>query len=392
MGEVRMKKNKIKVLTIITLSLVCLMIIGCKSLNAKVFENNGRFISIKDNIPSNSILLQNGELFYAGWIKEGSGKIIPAQVYNLKTHKAEILGKLNIPRANYSQILLNDGKVLIFGGQTIDKFGRIMEPVKISEIYNPKVKTFSKVSDLNYARAFGTKCVLLQDGRVFIISPNLPVEIFDPVTEKFTTVGNIRQYTIKSPDKSITQTLTVKFSTINEFFSVIPVLLKDGRVLLVGNSFKNGNAEIFDPKTNSFTLAEQMKYKRSQFTATLLNDGRVLVGGGVNNNPKYEYGIGPTEVFDPKTNSFTVTGSLKNKRYDHSAILLSNGKVLIVGGNYGHSEDLKYLKEAELFDPKIEVFEKIGSNRKTKVYPDMINISKDQVLIPYGYQTEIYKY
>lgn len=386
----RFFEGRKKILVLTALCLFCLLFIGCKSLDAKVFDNNGRFVLIKDNIPANSILLKSGELFDAGWIRERSGKIIPAQLYNLKTHKAELVGKLNIPRANYSQVLLNDGKILILGGQTVGKFGQLMKPVKMAEIYNPNTRTFSRISDMNYSRGTGTYCILLNDGRVFIISSGLAIaEIFDPIADKFTVVGDVKEYKFQTYVTTIPEGVA-KYSTLNKFGIVKPVLLKDGRILLLGMSIDGGNTEIFNPKTNSFIPTGQMKYSRSQFTATLLNDGRVLVVGGV--NKEHEFGIAPAEIFDPKTDSFTVTGALKNKRYDHSAILLSNGKVLIVNGTYGHGIDLKELKEAELFDPTTELFKKIGPSYGPRNHPQLINISKNQILIPYSYKSEIYKY
>lgn len=381
-----MKKNKIKVLTIIALSLFCLTFVGCKKLNAKIFENNGRFISIKDNIPSSSILLHSEELFDAGGINVRSGKIIPAQLYNLKTHKSKIVGKLNIPRTNYSQVLLNDGRVLILGGQTVDKFGQLMKPVKMAEVYNSKTKTFFEISDTNFAHGYNTHSVLLQDSRVFIIESGL-VEIYNPKTEIFTIAGELKEYNFKQ----FGQEYIKKYSTLNKFLnSSIPVPLKDGRVLIVGESYDGGNAELYDPKINSFIPTGQMKYSRSQFTATLLKDGRVLITGGV--NKEHSVGIALAEIFNPETNTFTSSGSLKQTRYNHSAILLSNGKVLIVNGSYGNSLELKDLKEAELFDPKTETFKKIGSSYGPRMCPELINMSDNQVLIPFSIKTEIYQY
>lgn len=374
----------------IILTLFVVMFIGSKCVCAELFPNNGSFTLLWEKFPSNPVvMLKNGELFFPGGVWSGTGVIEPARLYNIKTKKLKLVGhNMNIPRISYTTVLLQDGRVLINGGYAINEKGNMEHKKIVDEIYNPATKTFSEISE-NYSGYSHSHCVLLKDGRVFIISAGLAT-IFDPKVEKYTVVGNIRQFKFKSyitgsPDQ------IAEYSTLHQYTDVRPVLLKDGRVLLVGNSYdNNGNAEIYDPKINLFTNTGQMKYPRSQFTATLLSDGRVLVIGGVNKD--WEYGIGTAEIFDPKTNSFKTVGSLKVPRYDQSAILLSNGKVLVVNGKYGHSEDLKYLKDAELFDPKTNIFIKIGSTHKTRVYPDLINISKNQIFVLSGKDAEIYKY
>jgi len=50
---------------------------------------------------------------------------------------------------------------------------------------------------------------------------------------------------------------------------------------------------------------------------------------------------------------FTYTGSLGTNRYDHTATLLANGKVLVAGGLAGFAET-NYLQSAELYDPSTE--------------------------------------
>lgn len=339
---------------------------------------NGRFVLLKEKFPSDPMLLKNGELFLPGGIKE-DGSIISAQIYSFKNRKfSQTQNNMNFPGIVSFKTLLADGRVLISTNRGLQ-----------AELFEPKSRKFILTGSLTPEIKFAYGCclspVLLKDGRVFIISSGLP-EIYNPNTGNFTVAGNIKQYDVEV----FGQNRHVRYSTLSKFSNSIPVLLKDGKVLLVGNSYDGNNAEIFDPKTNSFLPTGQMKYSRSQFTATLLDDGRVLVVGGVNN--KNSLGIAQVEIFDPKTNSFTVTDSLKVPRYNHSAILLSNGKILVVGGNYAHSDFLKYLKDVELFDPKTEKFIKINSLHKARVYPDLINISKNQVLIPSDEQSEIYKY
>src|SRR6185503_20316985 len=84
------------------------------------------------------------------------------------------------------------------------------------------------------------------------------------------------------------------------------------------------SATVIDPDSPS-----SMTTGRSGHTATLLPDGKVLIAGGMLRNGVIH---ASAEIFDPKSNRFSVTGSMAVKRVGHTAELLQNGKVLIAGG------------------------------------------------------------
>lgn len=139
-------------------------------------------------------------------------------------------------------------------------------------------------------------------------------------------------------------------------------LLMDGRVLITGG-WENGSqwtgsdasytAEIYDPKTNEISLLPKMSSPRAWHTATVLDDGMVLLTGGFSHS-----GSLPTaELFDPKTNTFHVVGKSMNEgRGLHSAVKLMDGRVLIVGG---FTEYDVATKTAEVYDPKLKTFKKV---------------------------------
>lgn len=137
-------------------------------------------------------------------------------------------------------------------------------------------------------------------------------------------------------------------------------LLNDGRVLIVGGweggvTFDGINAtfttEIFDPATNMTAPAGNLHAPRAWHTATLLDDGRVLIAGGFS----WDGGVSTAEIFDPQTDEITQLGySMSNGRGAHTATLLNNGKVLIAGG---FDFDAKAIKQAELFNPFRNRFE-----------------------------------
>ena len=113
------------------------------------------------------------------------------------------------------------------------------------------------------------------------------------------------------------------------------VLLADGRVLLSGGYGPGSSVlfsdELYDPFRGTFTVTGSMTAGRRMHTATLLPNGRVLIAGGLGERGST---LSSAEIYDPSSGTFTATGNMTNARGGHSAVLLENGSVLIVGG-YG---------------------------------------------------------
>ena len=112
-------------------------------------------------------------------------------------------------------------------------------------------------------------------------------------------------------------------------------LLQDGRVLVIGGyagSSLDGlaSAEIWDPATRTFTPTGSMERPRVGHAATLLNDGRVLVVGGQDRSVGKDL---DTEVWDPATGTFEVVGTMPALPSGITATTLLDGRVLIVGSD-----------------------------------------------------------
>jgi hypothetical protein len=110
-------------------------------------------------------------------------------------------------------------------------------------------------------------------------------------------------------------------------------------VLIVGgrNAADGGidtAAEVFDPTTEQFSATGPMAITQRPWTATLLSDGRVLLVGGFEWDPVGHVSTisDAVQIYDPATGSFTLAGRLPTPRVGHAAVLLEDGDILLMGG------------------------------------------------------------
>ena len=100
-------------------------------------------------------------------------------------------------------------------------------------------------------------------------------------------------------------------------------LLQNGKVLVAGGISTNGmsqaSAELYDPGTGVWTAINPMNIPRNQHTAILLPNGKVLVTGGQNASG---VPVTTSELYDPATGSWTTTGSMGAARAVHTTTLL----------------------------------------------------------------------
>jgi WD40 repeat protein len=117
---------------------------------------------------------------------------------------------------------------------------------------------------------------------------------------------------------------------------------------------------------------------RREHTATLLPNGKVLVVGGKTTG---DVVIGSAELYDPATGQWTTAGGLSAPRCQHTATLLPNGMVLAAGGYNGSS----YLNSAELYDPVSGQWSPAGAMNHHRGSHTATLLSNGQVLVTAGY-------
>jgi N-acetylneuraminic acid mutarotase len=106
---------------------------------------------------------------------------------------------------------------------------------------------------------------------------------------------------------------------------------------------------MWDPASNAWTRVASMATARIRQTATLLQDGKVLVVGGSNSGSGQTAAayLNSAEEYDAAGDSWTSAGQMVSARSGHTATLLPNGHVLVAGGSDGDTT----LATVEDFDP-----------------------------------------
>ena len=141
-------------------------------------------------------------------------------------------------------------------------------------------------------------------------------------------------------------------------------LLSNGRVLVAGGAAPGAqtfpypalaSAELYNPATGNWTFTGHLNAGRLLHTATLLLNGKVLVAGGWSEDHPHNGIMSSAELYDPATGNWTRTIGMNVGRAAHTATLLFDGRVLVVGASRG------FPNSAELYDPATENWSFTGS-------------------------------
>lgn len=257
---------------------------------------------------------------------------------------------------------LRTGKVLVAGDYSST----------VSELFDPVSGTWSNTNgQMAVARTWHTATLLWSPacdnatappycGKVLVAGGQVnsqataTAELYDPRTDAWEKTGSL---IVARGNSGRGHTAT---------------LLADGRVLVAGGPAVGGamtgivggvssrTTEIYDPVAGTWSAGPLMAHERTEHTATLLGDGRVMVAGG---RDLALNSIASAEILDPKDVSpaWKPAAAMTSPRQDHMAARLPDGSVLVAGGRTGAVIAGTSLASAEVYDREKDTWTPTGS-------------------------------
>jgi len=278
-----------------------------------------------------------------------------------------VTGSMTDARAVHTATLLASGQVLVAGGTFYDGTRYVL--LASAELYDPLTENWTATGSLNTPRA-AHQAVLLPCGQVLVVGgatdagPPTDAELYDPVAGSWSVVSG-------PPDISWKLTAT---------------LLPNGKVLVAGGSdnryigyVATSGARLYDPVTGTWASTGSMNNARYSHTATLLPNGKVLVAGGVGRDV-----LPSAELYDPASGQWTMTGPMSFPRHTHTATLLPNGTVLVVTTDPDGPGGSEARSAGELYHPDTGVWTLTGSMVQGRSRSSATLLSNGQVLLAGG--------
>ena len=291
----------------------------------------------------------SGDVLIAGGVGNDGKVTTQAEFYSVSFGQFVTTGSMTTARASHQAevVFLTEesdgltGDIFLIGGfsgsakRSGGSIAFNIFALDTFELYDPKTGTFSQPS-LATAQ-------LMTIPRAFAPVLDMPADAAH-IHGHFVAIAGLcnapsldscRTSDVIHPDEHVTSTNDPLVGRMMH----TATLLQDETTILVTGGFGDlsgmalATAEILDTNTDNFTAIANMSAARAGQTATVLNNGTVLIAGGVDGTGA---ALNSAEIFDPVAVAFTpVATPMHDKRAWHTATLLADGTVLLTGGFKG---------------------------------------------------------
>ena len=330
-----------------------------------------------------AIRLRDGRVLICGGTATGQvgGILASAELYDPAARTFAATGSMTVPRAGQTITMLHDGRVLLTGG--VKNVGFRSE-LASAEIYDPASGTFSATGSMSVPRE-GHTATLLRDGRVLVVGGSDngthtldTAEVYDASIGSFSRAGHLNQ---------------PRVALVAALLGTGQVLIAGGgRGGMPGGYISYDTAELYNPSTRTFSpMLARMHYDRVGAAAVRLNDGRVLIVGGKSGKVMVGMrtlaGMAPlntAEIYDPEAGIFVATGNMSAPHYLATATMLNNGNVLVVGGYTIQGPAVVGMRDAEVFLTESNVFSHVGQTHVARLTNTATLLNDGEVLIAGG--------
>jgi hypothetical protein len=362
-------------------------------------DSGGQFVVGPDLIEArtmaSAVRLADGRVLVAGGL--GGDPSIPqlealasAEIYDPATNTFTATGSMTDARLHFSMALLDDGRVLVAGGEDLTR-----TTLASAELYDPDTGLFTPTGSLATDRA-NAQVQRLGDGSIFLAGgvstvngggfAVLSAEIYHPDSGSFEEIASL--LTDSFPDGAsstrlssgeiliaggssnqidVGQNTADLFDPGDETFGAVGphhgyrrygamLPLADGQVLFVGGEDNDATGtgltfnEIYDPATQAFSdYPDALNGPRAYMTASPLPGGDYLLAGGQQSG--FEPALATAERYVASTGTFEPVASMAYARLSHTATPLLDGRVLIVGGQTSQFFPLEFVATSEIYEP-----------------------------------------
>ena len=280
---------------------------------------------------------------------------------------------MGFERYHHTVTLMPDGKALVVGGLDSKGIG-----IGNGEIYDPSLDSWSPTGIMVTPRG-NHSSELLSDGRVIAVAGK---------SSQVRMAGSAEVY---DPSSNSWNWLAGDGTTRDRFGSV---LLPDGKILIsggyashrksYGTKLDTSVVEVFDVTSTKFSEVSPMTHAKRDHTSLLLSDGRVIVMGGLVDDtvdgPKRDT-LASTEIYDPESDSWSLGAVMAQGRGLHTATTLLDGKILVIGGV---NTARQTINSAELYDPTTDSWAPAASMSQTRDGHTGTLLSDGRVLVVGG--------
>jgi hypothetical protein len=280
-----------------------------------------------------AVLLGDGRVMVAGGIHQGE-LLSSVEIFDPGTSRWTTMAPMSVPRLGSTLTLLTNGSVLATGGTSADTAsgaggGQTIRPDATAEVYNVGANRWTKTSGTMSTPRFEHTATALDDGKVLIAGGQGPpisgqaealatTEIYDPAVDSFRKSNDMsdarfNHAAVKLPDRTI--------------------MVVGGAGGQNGDTSLT-TAEVFNPGDGSWTAAGTLTGSRSGHVASVFPDGRVLVAGGELITRGNRRALDSAEIFVIEKREWQSAGKMNCPRSEASAALLGDGSVLVVAGDF----------------------------------------------------------
>lgn len=279
-------------------------------------------------------LLPRGDILLAGGVDENGAKLITSDLF--AASRGNILttsGNLQVARASHTATLMSNGCVLIVGGNAANT--DIVAPVPLisAEVYNPQTGAFTLTGSMTVDARYNHTATLLNDGTVLVCggqtdaagTATASCQLYTPTS---CTAGTFAAATPLQQGRYNHTAVLLKDGKVWLAGGRNTTASATGGYLVTTERFvPNGGA-------GTVQSASPMIEARANHTATLMGDGKALVVGGYNQRDVLaNKGITESaEIYDPTSNNVAPAAAMSARRQAHATVLSANGEVTVFGG------------------------------------------------------------